>query len=175
MWREALASPAAIRLGDPKPLAPDQLALCAWFVPPKTARQLLSASRHDVQQLASKSLDSLPPPLRVPTAFLLVALGLRTEKPEGIRLITKGFFQVHDALASTQYSSELWSLLSSELPRSPMWKDWDRCEKLRRAVRGRLLHHLEKEQLLEAAIDSRKRELARKVFEDEIEDDKFID
>jgi len=29
--------------------------------------------------------------------------------------------------------------------------------------------------LLEAAIDSRKRELARKVFDDENEDDRFID
>jgi GTPase-associated protein 1, N-terminal domain type 1 len=175
MWREALATPAAIRLGDPKPLAPDQLALCAWFVPPKAARQLLSASRQDVQQLAKKALDSLPPPLRVPTAFLMVTLGLRAEGPEGIRLITQGFFQVHDALASTQYSSELWSLLSSELPRSPMWKDWDRCEKLRRAVRERLKRHVEKDQLLEAAIDSRKRELAQKVFDDEIDDDSFID
>ena len=56
-----------------------------------------------------------------------------------------------------------------------MWKDWDRCEKLRRAVRERLKRHVEKDQLLETAIDSRKRELALKGFDDETEDDRFID
>jgi hypothetical protein len=175
IWREALAGPAAVRLGDTTPLPPDQLALCAWFVSPKAARQLLDAFRQDVQTLASQPLDDLPRPLRLPTAFLLVTLGLRAAGPEAVRLIARGFFRVHDALASTQYSSESWSLLSSELPRSPIWKEWDRCEKLRRAVRKRLLQHVEIKQLLEAANNPVNRELVHKMFKQQIQDDDFVD
>jgi hypothetical protein len=175
IWREALAIPAANRLADDEHLSPSRLALCAWLVPPKVARQTLTANREDVQRLSGQPLDTLPPPLRVPTAFLLVMLGLNAESPEGLRLLAKGFFQVHDALASNQYASESWSLLYPELPRSPWWKEWDRCEKLRRAVRKRLLHYPGKNPLLEIASGVAQREIANKILVNEIEDQEFVD
>lgn len=42
---------------------------------------------------------------------------------------------IHEALAAGEYSSESWQLLSPELPTLGWWRDWDRCKKLRRAVK----------------------------------------
>jgi hypothetical protein len=140
VWREALAVSAASRLRDPEPLSPAKLALCSWLVAPESARQLLSASRQDIQVLA-RSFDALPKPLRVPAAFLLVTLGLRDGNVEGAQLVVQGFTLVHDALASRDYFPESWALLSPELPYLGFWSDWDRCEKLRRAVRNRFPKH----------------------------------
>jgi hypothetical protein len=177
IWREALAGHAAIRLADSKPLPPDQLALCAWLVPPRTARESLNASRQDIQRLAELSLERLPRPLRVPTAFLLVSLGLRNKNPEGMKLILRGFFLVYDALATSQYSSDSWSLLAPELPLSPFWTEWDRCKKLRRALRQRGLNENEIKQLIETAVDAHNREVVRKIVYDKDDDDQveFID
>jgi hypothetical protein len=68
---------------------------------------------------------------------LLVTLGLRADGAEGVNLVVRGFFPVHKALASDNYSSDSWRLLSPELPHLGFWREWDRCEKLRRAVRNR--------------------------------------
>jgi len=143
IWREALVVPAANRLRDAEPLPPAKLAFCAWLVPPGVARQILSPLRKDVYDLALQPLDALPRPLRVPAAFLLVSLGLRSGDSEAVPLVAHGFFPVHDALATDQDPPESWSLLSPLLPRFAPWRQWDRCEKLRRTVRRRFPKHSE--------------------------------
>jgi len=176
LWREALAAPAAVRLTDPELLPPASLALCAWFVPPDTARQLLTIARQDVQQLAQQPLDLLPRPLRLPTAFLLVTIGLRATSTEGLRPLKRGYFEVYDALAETSFPWESWLLLSAELPQPGWWKDWDRCERLRRAVRQWLFQYVKSgDSLFDAAASKKHNEIARQTLAEENDNENFID
>jgi hypothetical protein len=164
MWREALAGPATEILKRNDTLSHTRLAFSAWCVPPDTVRQTLSAVREDVQRLAEQPLEAVPLPLRVPTAFLLATLGLRSKTDAGMKLIVDSFFLVHAALASGEYSSESWSLLSNELPYFGRWRDWDRCARLRQATNTWLTKHSESgNPLLRAAKTAEDRELAGRV------------
>ena len=167
-WREALSEHAANRLQSDELVSPAALALCAWLATPETVRQVLNVCRQDVRNLAEQPLEALPTPLRLHTAFLLVTLGLRAGDAEGVKSLARSFFPVHDALASGNYSSESWLLLSPELPRLGMWKEWDRCDKLRRAVRKRLSRHKETmaEALLKSAIRSDHLDLVHQIYRD---------
>lgn len=175
-WREALAGSSAEVLGKSTALSPAELALCAWCVPSETVRHTLSASRADIQHLAQQPLESLPLPLRVPTAFVLATLGLRSKTEDGVRLLVKSFYPVHDALASARYSPESWSLLSPELPDLGRWRDWDRCKRLRRAVNDWLTRHLQTcNPLLQAADTPEHQELARRVSDGDDGASEFLD
>lgn len=132
IWREALGSSAADRLGV-MPLPPLHLALCAWLAPSDVARQI-AVVRQDIQELAREAIENLPKPLLLPTSFFLMTLGLRSEGIEGLLLIARGFALVHAALAADNYPWESWQLLSPLLPHLDWFRDWDKCEKLRRAV-----------------------------------------
>ena len=178
-WRDAITTSAADRLADEKPLPPAELAFSSWFVSPESIRKLLSISRKDVQQLAEKPLDLLPPPLRTHTAFLLVTLGLRAKTIDGVKLLSRGYFEVYNVLALSRATSEEWSLLSPELPRIGRWGDWDRCERLRRAVRQWLLKYAKHgNPLIESATTKQEHEIARQILSGDRnarEDDEFLD
>lgn len=178
-WRDALVESAVDQLTTNTTLPPAKLAFCSWFVSPDAILRFLSSDRSDVQQLAQEPLDILPKPLQTHVAFLLVALGLRANTIKGIRLISRGYFQVYSVLAASRATSEEWSLLSSELPRIGRWGDWDRCERLRRSVRKWLLQHASfGNPLLEAAETSEQSEIARQILSSETvskDDDDFRD
>ncbi|HEY4361434.1 MAG TPA: hypothetical protein VGN17_10705 [Bryobacteraceae bacterium] len=167
-WRDALAEAATSRLQNTNLFSPTALAFCSWLVPPKVVRETLNAARKDVQQLARQALEELPAPLRLHTAFLVVTLGLRAGGNEGIELLSRGFFPVYDALASDNYSSDSWQLLSTELPHLGIWKEWDRCRKLRKAVRKQFSSekHLVARRLLESAASPDNLATARHLFKD---------
>jgi hypothetical protein len=165
LWRDALAGPAATYVKRGMAPSPGALAFCACLLEPGVARQLLSATRPDVQELARTPIESLPATLRVPTAFVLVTLGLRAGGAEGVSLAARGFFPVYKALASDNYSSDSWRLLSPELPHLGFWREWDRCEKLRRAVRNRFSSGLQPmaTALLRVAASQAERDIAKQV------------
>jgi hypothetical protein len=171
IWREALATPAAERLKDKTPLKPDELAFCTWLVPPKDLREIISPRRRDLIQLAESGLDAIPRPLRTHTAFLLVALGLQLKGEEGIRLLGNGFFAVYEALETMNYSTDSWMLLAPELPRSASWKEWDRCGKLRKAMRRRFDRYHETNPLFCFARTHSQREIAQTIFTSQDEDE----
>lgn len=177
IWRDALAGPAAERLKQDQELSPSRFSFCAWLIPPKILRSIIYPTRQDVQKLAVQPLDDLPLPLRLPTAFVLVTLGLQAEGSLGVKLLKQGFFRVYDALASNEYAypPECWSLLAPELPHSPPWKEWDRCKKLRRAVRKKVLHCMERDNLLKLADNPERRSVVNDLYGDEPEDDEFLD
>ena len=169
IWRDALAVPAADLLRNAQLSPPVSLAFCCWFLPPEIARQVLTAYRQDIQELAGEPIEVLPSPLRVPTAFLLVTLGLRAGDVQGAKLFARGFFPTHDALATVSYPSESWQLLSPELPRLSMWKEWDRCKKLRRAARKRFdatMAETVARALLHAAETPEHVDIVHKIFKD---------
>lgn len=175
IWREALAGPAAKRLEEDSTLSPNELALCFWFVPPNVARTLLNQNRADIRNLASRPLDELLEPLKIPTAFSLVTLGLRASGEFAIILLIRGFYTVHQALASGNYSPESWALLYPELPRARRFKEWDRCDQLRRAVNKRLSGNLDADRLLRAALNRMDEEIAKRVLSDDNDEPEFID
>lgn len=172
-WREALASPAIVLLTQAKNLQPAQLALTAWCTPAGELRRILSASREDVQRLGDESPDAIPSPLRIPTAFLLLTIGLRENSDAAAKLIVRNFFTVHEALASGDHSSESWWLLSPELPALGWWRDWDRCKKLRRAVHHFLTLHGSNHRLFEFAKTPNEQKVARKVTGIDSDDSSF--
>lgn len=132
-WREALRPPLANALGD-RQLESALLALAVWTLPPLKARSL-SGCRSDVQNLARHGIASVPEPLVLHTLFWLTALGLQTAGEAGLTLLGKTFFLVYDTVARSQYPGEAWELLDPILPQLLMGLDWDRCRRLRRALR----------------------------------------
>lgn len=132
-WREALGASAG-NLLEVIPLPPSHLALCAWLAPSDVVRQITGV-RPDVQELAREAIENLPKPLLLPTDFFLTTLGLQSEGIEGLLLLARGLAPVHSALAADNYPWESWQLLSPLLPHLGWFRDWDKCEKLRRAVR----------------------------------------
>jgi hypothetical protein len=170
IWKDALAGVAFDYLRECTELSPARFALCQWFIPTKQARSIFSATRNDIQNLAGTPINNLPQPLRTPVAFLLVTLGLRDKSLQATRLLFHGFPHVYEALATNDYTSESWSLIAPELPRSPIWKEWDRCKKLRRALRVRLTRQADWQRLLQDAksFPHLLRDIA--LFEDESEE-----
>ena len=150
-WRDALASPATALLSQKTDLQPAQLALSAWCVPSEDLRRILFASREDVQRMSEVSPAGIP--------------ALRENSDAAANLVLKNFFSVHEALATGTHSSESWWLLSPELPVLRIWRDWDRCEKLRRAVHFSLSQRGKSKRLLEFARTSHDVKIARKVVE----------
>ena len=109
LWREVLRPLAEKRLADGM-LSPSELAFCAMIVPATIAARL-SATRADLQALASEPLESLPASLRLPTAFLLATFGLQASAQLGAPLFACGLFPVHEALKSATEPPEVWRLL----------------------------------------------------------------
>jgi GTPase-associated protein 1, N-terminal domain type 1 len=139
LWREVLRPLAEKRLARGT-LSPPELAFCATIVPATIAAGL-PATRPDVQALASEPLDILPASLHVPTAFLLVTLGLQASAEVGAPLLARGFFPAHDALEGATEPPEAWRLLQPHLPLLWFWEEWDRCLKLRRALENWVYAH----------------------------------
>ncbi len=132
-WRQALRTPLVneLGLGD---LAVPLLALAVWTLPPAEARAL-SGHRRDVQTLC-RDFAVLPEPLRMHTLFWMTALGFQTPGQDGLALFARAFFPVYDAVARSEYPGDAWDLLGPILPELMWGLDWDRCLRLRRALRS---------------------------------------
>jgi hypothetical protein len=132
-WRQALQAPLLHALAKDQ-LSSRLLALAAWVLPTSRARSL-PGERPDVRMLAERGLIELPEALLLPTAFWLVALGLQTRGDAGFALLSRSFFLVYQATARSQYPGEAWEMVAPVLPELPFRLGWDRCRRLRRAVR----------------------------------------
>ncbi len=72
----------------------------------------------------------------LPTLFWLTALGLQTGRQDGLALLACAFFPVYEAVARSDYPSEAWDLLAPILPDLLLGWEWDRCRRLRLALRS---------------------------------------
>jgi hypothetical protein len=173
-WREAIETSASQLLKDNDQLSPGQLSLAAWFSSTDALRFTLNPARSDVLQLADALLE-IPIPLRIPTAFLLMTIGLASNGQIALKLISKSYLTVHDALGSGNHTAQNWELLSYELPRLRWWPEWDRCERLKRGVRKWLSRnpHVGNSQLYTSA-EGDYRNLAWRV-DGTIDEDEFLD
>jgi len=139
LWRKVLRPLAEERLTGGMLTAPE-LAFCAVLVRPSIAAGL-SPTRADLRALNSESLETLPAPLRLPTAFLLVTLGIQASSEIGAPLLACGFFPVYEALEGATEPPEAWRLLQPHLPMLWFWEEWDRCLRLRRALENWVQSH----------------------------------
>jgi hypothetical protein len=73
-------------------------------------------------------------------AFLL-ALGFDATGPGAEDLVARAFDAVDKASASGDLPPAAWESLAPHLPTLPWWRDWDRCERLRRGLVERVLRH----------------------------------
>jgi hypothetical protein len=137
-WREALRPPLT-NVIQSDGVRTSLLALATWALPASRARSI-SGKRADVQLLATAGLAELPNALALPTLFWLTALGFQTPGEEGLNLLSRGFFKVYDAVATSSYPGEAWDLLAPILPELFLGLDWDRCKRLRLAMSNWLAH-----------------------------------
>lgn len=132
-WREALSAPLA-HAANERIISASLLALTIWVVPLKLSK-LRDGHCRDIQDLAKQGLKEVPNPLVLPTLFWLTSIGLETSGEDGFALLSRAFFPVYDAVALSKYPGEAWDRLASVLPELPFGLDWDRCRRLRRALR----------------------------------------
>jgi hypothetical protein len=138
-WREALIAPLSKALKEGT-LLPPLLALAAWTLPPEQANSL-AGHRSDVQVLARQGLDEVPAILLLPSLFWLTTLGFKTSGEDGLALLGRAFFPVYKAVALGDYPGEAWERLAPVLPELRFGQGWDRCRRLRRALRQWLHDH----------------------------------
>ena len=67
-------------------------------------------------------------------AAFLFSRATRWRSRSAGRLFTLSVERLHDALASERLTDEAWRIVKPRLPYGSLWRDWDQCEKLRRAV-----------------------------------------
>jgi hypothetical protein len=132
-WREALRPPIAAALQG-GPLSPSLLSFAAWVITPREARSI-PGNRSDVQSLVQERLASVPEVLQMPTLFWLAGLGFQTPGRDGLAILSSAFFTVYDTVAGSYYPREAWDLLASTLPELPFYLEWDRCRRLRKAMK----------------------------------------
>ncbi len=65
------------------------------------------------------------------------AIGWRTKSPG--RLLSLSVQRLYDAAAENRLANETWKLFEDQLPWSPSWNKWDRCERLLQAVASRFV------------------------------------
>jgi hypothetical protein len=164
VWREALSEAAAHRFIAAK-LSPPEFAFCFWLMEPHVARKMLAKKRLEFGTVAKGSLQGIPTPLRTYLAFAFVTLGLQLRGEEGLFLFSKGFFDVYEALASKRYTPDSWLMISSELPKPPAWKEWDRCARLRKATKKRFDRDHALQILLSMAASPLRRDILRETFD----------
>ena len=159
-WREALRGPLAVALQE-KVLPPLLVALSAWVLEPSQARAL-RGDRPDVQALAKEGFGKVPEALVSYTVFWLTALGLQTTGRDGLALLVCAFFPVYGIVARSHYPGDAWEILAPVLPESTWGLDWDRCKRLRRALR-RWLHDNSSlaQELIRAAPTAEQKDLVR--------------
>jgi hypothetical protein len=159
-WREALREPLAVALQE-KVLPPLLAALAAWVLDPSQARAL-RGDRPDVQALAKEGLARVPEALASYTVFWLAALGLQTTGKDGLALLVCAFFHVYGTVARSHYPGDAWEIIAPVLPESTWGLDWDRCKRLRRALRRWLRENSDlAQELIRAAPTAEQKDLVR--------------
>lgn len=87
-----------------------------------------------VLEPAISALGGLPFDRRLQLAAQLFRLALTTLEPEAAKLAVAAFEPLHSAGMRDQLGWDVWSRLTSVVPSIGIFRDWDKCERLRRAL-----------------------------------------
>lgn len=91
--------------------------------------------------LALKGPNELEKRMLVKSMTFLLALGFNNPGPRAPELVASAFQIVHDAAASGELSYEVWSLIKDQVPSLTWWREWDKCERMRRALVERFIRY----------------------------------
>ena len=108
------------------------------------------------EQLRGAKGDGAPSPTYLEFAAFCLAVALNDGGDDARELIAEAFEPVHDAAMSSALSWRSWHWLAPSMPR-PSWYslfDWDRAEKLRRALVDRFLRYRWDPKALGGAVSS---------------------
>jgi hypothetical protein len=74
-------------------------------------------------------------------AAFVLALALCNAPPEPLDLISESFEQVHWLAGKEQLKDDAWSILQPLVPELSWRKNWDKCERMRRALISAFTRH----------------------------------
>lgn len=135
-WRRALESRPTLLLKWLSAVAAPREASVAMVA------SLLDPHSPEVHQLGTdmwlrlaKSTFSKPDrETLIDTVAFILALGFDNPDPGACGLVVQAFQTVHDAAERDELGYGSWRLLKDQVPSLSWWQNWDKCERLRRAL-----------------------------------------
>jgi hypothetical protein len=145
-----------LREGWRRALAPQTRALLDWLAVRKETRQASGALIADLSDPHSSAVrqqgtnlwlkvivDDKTVPANTRTRLYAFCLALGFDAPAGQpdELVARTFDVIHSAVAGSRLGEDSWAWLDDYLPTLPIWRYWDRCERLRRGLAERFINH----------------------------------
>jgi hypothetical protein len=140
-WRRAIASQTAAILdwlGGREQVREATGALIADLLNPHAAEVQRHGADPWLKVLENPS-PGTPTAARNRLCTFLLALGFDTPTGRPDELVARTFVPVHAALADNAIGYESWIWLDDHLPSLALWRNWDRCERLRRGLAERFV------------------------------------
>lgn len=142
-WRRALASRPSELLSwlreTQKPRA-HTVALIADMLDPH-AREVQRAGTAVWLQFSVTAHTQLDEQTLTKTMAFLLTFAFDNSAPGAAELAVQAFEIVHDAARNDELGSDAWRLLKDQAPSSFWVWDWDKCERLRRALADRFIRY----------------------------------
>jgi hypothetical protein len=135
-WERALANkPEAILSWLEHSAQPrcKTMALLAGLLDPHSA-PVLKFGTNTWLPLARSEEGDLDRQSRIAVMSFLLALGFNNPDPQAAQLVAGAFQSVHDAAEMERLPYPSWRLLMYQAPSLSWWGEWDKCERLRRAL-----------------------------------------
>jgi hypothetical protein len=85
-------------------------------------------------RLSENELATLEIEILVHTMAFMLSLGFNNPGVNAFELVSRSFQIVHDAAEKDSLKYESWACLKNHVPSISWWRDWDKCERLRRAL-----------------------------------------
>ncbi len=95
-----------------------------------------------------KRADMLPTPQRLQVYAYFLGMGLVHPADATFPAVSATFAKAYRAAQSGELDDQAWNFVSPWLPESPRWREWDRCERLRRSIVERFVGQVWSPQLL---------------------------
>lgn len=92
-------------------------------------------------RFSNREFSSLAPKKRSDIRSFFLTLGLRGVGQAPYVFIADSFQEVHDAAKENRLSATNWRQLERQLPELGWWREWDKCERLRRGLATVFFHN----------------------------------
>jgi len=142
-WRRALASQPSWLLSwlrEAREPRAHTVALVAGLLDPHSSEVQRAGAAVWLQFAATAHAQLDRQTLTKAMPFLL-ALAFDNPEPGAAELIAQAFEIVHDAARHDELDGDSWQLLREQVPSFFWGWDWDRCERLRRALADRFIRY----------------------------------
>jgi hypothetical protein len=142
-WQDALkARPSALLKWVEESNAPriDTMALIIKLLDPNSSI-VLNYGANIWLNLAKTATSALGETELAELMSFILSIGFNNPGEGSEELVARSFEIVHDAAARNQLDYRSWQILERQIPSLTWWRDWDRCERLRRALIDRFMRY----------------------------------